>query len=500
MFRNAKRLVYLAGIYSIGSIFEKALAFFFIPIYTTYLGTSDYGIVGLMSVTVGLLSRFVEPPITNGLVRHYYAPEYKNKRGVLLFNSFLFLTLQVWLLAVIFYFFNHIISTIVLASGDLVYIVKIYAFILFFDPLSNLLLTFLRQEEKANFFIFISWLRFLISAGVILFGLILFKIGILALIYGNLVGVIFTVACILPVFWKYCTPKIDRFVLGPPLRFGYPLIVQGFSSLFIQSGDRYVLRIFTSVSNVGLYSFGYSFAGILNVLLITPLKYALQPIVLKQEEEPEKLKTFLRNNCTYFYLIGTFLFLLLSLYSKEAIEIMARNKDFWESWIIVPIIAFCYLQHGLGNFLNWGLGMAKKAFHISGNVLIAAVINIGLNFVFVPFFGILGAALATLISYIVWNCLKIYYSAKFYELYFDLRRLGHISIVGCGLFLVSLFIANNDSLPLNIAIKWLILLAYPAVIFVTGFFTSNERKYMRKLWRSTRVNGFRETYAKIKAI
>ena len=500
MFNKFKKLVYLGGIYSIGSIFQKAMGFFFIPIYTIYLSPGDYGIVGLMFVTVQLFTRFITPPVTNGFGRHYHAPEYKDKKGLLLFNCFLFLAIQAFVLAMLFCFFKDIVSVAILENRDLVHIVKLYTFILFLEPLCTLLLNFLRLEEKAKLTIFISWGGFLVSASVVLFCLIFLKIGVLALIYGSIIGSIFTFVCIFPIFLKYSTPKISLSVLGPPLRYGYPMIVQGFSIILIQSGDRYVIKIFSSLSNVGLYGFGYNFAAIMQHVLTTPLKQALVPLVLKQEGKPEILKKFVRDNCIYFYLVGMFLCLILSLYSKEAIEIMARRKEFWGSWVIVPVIAFSYLQHGLGYFFGFGLNLAKKVYIISVSVLIAAVVNIGLNFVFVPYWGILGAAFATLISYTVWNGLKIYYSAKFYDLYFDIKRLGYITLIGVGLYLMSIYVANISNFYINMVIKFIILLSYPIIFFITGFFTVKEKEYMRRFWITLRREGVRETYAKIRAI
>ncbi|MCP3678306.1 MAG: oligosaccharide flippase family protein [Deltaproteobacteria bacterium] len=498
--QRIKRLVYLGGIYSIGSSFEAALAFFLIPIYTTYLGTYDYGIVGLMSITVGLVSKLICPPTNSGFLRYYYAPEYKDKKGLLLYNSFLFLGIQSFVLSILFYLFRNIISTAVLENNDLTHIVEIYALILFFKPLSQFFLTFLRQIERAGFFIVISWLRLLITAAVILWGLIYLKIGVLALIYGTLVGVVIDVVCVFPLFLKHSTHKVSFSVLGLPLKYGYPLILSGLSLLLIESGDRYVLRVMSSLSDVGLYSFGYTIAGIMLFLLVVPLKQALHPITFKQESRPEQLKGFLKRNCTYFYFVGMFFCLFLSLYSKEVIQIMARKETFWGSWVIVPIITFSYLQHGVGNFVGWGLVMTKKTFYISINVLIAAIVNIGLNILFIPYWGIIGAAVATLFSYFVWNSLKLYFSAKYYGLYFDLKRLLHITVTGVLLYGVSLFIARTGTMSIDMAIKFIVLLSFPLTVYTTGFFTVTEKEHLRMLWVSLREDGLRTTFMKIRAL
>ena len=161
--------------------------------------------------------------------------------------------------------------------------------------------------------------------------------------------------------------------------------------------------------------------------------------------------------------------------------VIAMKEEFWESWVIVPLITFSYLQHGLGNFLGLGIGLMKKSYHLSGLVLISAIVNIGLNFLFVPRWGLLGAAFATMISYAVWNCLKAYYSAEFYGVRFEMWRLLHITGTGFGLYGLSLLVADNGSLASNISIKFLLLLSYPAILFLTGFFYDNEQTYLLRL-------------------
>ena len=294
------------------------------------------------------------------LLDFYYAPEYKEKSGLLLFNLFLWALLIITCCAVIFWRVSEYLAGILLQDRNLGHLLKIYALILFLQPFSSLFLCLLRMLERAKYFIFTSISSALLSAGLTLYLLTVLKKGVLALIVGNLFGLIVTVIMIFPVFIKRSTFKLSRSVLIPPLKYAYPLLLSEYSNLLIQSGDRYVLRIFNSVSVVGLYSFGYQIAGILQIALVTPLKQALQPVVLKQEEDPEAIRDFLRVGATYFYLIGCAACLLISLFSREILTLFARNEAFWEAWIIVPIITYSYVQHGVGNFVGWGMGLMKK--------------------------------------------------------------------------------------------------------------------------------------------
>ena len=486
---HIKRTIQLGSIYSIGSISQGALFVLLFPIYTSFLSPHDFGIIGLMSITISLLTRFVSAPINSAFTRFYYAPEYKEKSGVLLFNLFLWALLIIICCAVIFWRISEYLAGVLLQDRNLAHLLKIYALILFLQPLSSLFLCLLRMLERAKYFVFTSISSLLLSAGLTLYLLIVLKKGVLALIVGNLLSLIVTVIMVLPVFIKRSTFKLSRATLIPPLKYAYPLLLSEYSNLLIQSGDRYVLRIFNSVSMVGLYSFGYQIAGILQTALVTPLKQALQPVVLKQEEDPEAIRGFLRTGATYFYLIGCAACLLISLFSREILMLFARKEAFWAAWVIVPIITYSYVQHGLGNFVGWGMGLMKKSFHVSGIVLVAALVNIGVNFLLVPQWGMLGAAFATMLSYIVWNLLKAYYSAKFYDLHFEVGRLLHITGIGFGLYGLSLLVDNNGAIGTDVALKLLFFLGYPLILWSTGFFSESEKEYLLKP-----VNRFKKAY------
>ncbi len=475
---HLKRTVQLGTVYSIGSISQGALFVLLFPIYTSFLAPQDFGIIGLMSITVSLLTRFVSAPINSAFTRFYYAPEYREKNGILLFNLFLWALLTIACCAAIFWGISEYLAGILLQDRNLAYLLEIYALILFLQPISSLFLCLLRMLEKAKYSVFTSISSLLISAGLTLYLLTVLKKGVLSLIVGNLLSLIVTVIMILPVFINRATFRLSHTVLIPPLKYAYPLLLSEYSNLFIQSGDRYVLRIFGSVSMVGVYSFGYQIAGILQTALVTPIKQALQPIVLKQEEDPEAVRHFLKIGATCFYLIGCAACLLISLFSREILMLFARKEAFWGAWVIVPIITYSYVQHGLGNFVGWGMGLMKKSFHISGTVLAAALANIGLNFLFVPQWGMLGAAFATMLSYIVWNVLKAYYSAKFYDLRFEVGRLLHITGIGFGLYGLALLLVNNRAVEISVALKLLFFLGYPLMLWGTGFFSKGEKEYL----------------------
>lgn len=495
-----KDVLSLSSVYAIGNIAQNALSIILIPLYTSYLSPSDFGILALLNLTISLLTSFISSPISSAFGRFYYKPDYQDKNGILLFNLTCLLIFQTLVMAVVYWVLSEWICRVLFNNQDLIHIVRLYGVMLILTSASSFFLSFIRLLKLARYYVFLSLSNFILSFMIIIYLLIRLKLGILAVIYGNMSGLFYMTLLCVPFAWKHSAFQFSLSIMKEPLKYGYPLLVAGYSNLLIQSGDRYVLKMFRSLSDVGLYSFGYQIAALLNIVLVNPIKDGLRPVVLQKEKHPEEQKRFLVNSATYYYWIGLFISLCLSLFAKEAIMILARKPEFWSSWIIVPIISFSYVHHGLGNFLGWGPMMAQKPYHISGSLLASAVVNISLNFIFIPIWGLLGAAFATLVSYIFWNSLKAYYSAKFYSLYFDISRLLIITAVGVGLYLLSLTFAGIDSLLLTIPLKIVILLAYILVFFLLPFFTIQEKNYMKELWHSIRTQGMRAAYGRLKAM
>lgn len=473
------KVISQSSIYSLGSMSQTVLTIILLPLYTRYLSPADFGILALMDLTILLITRLIVPPVDNALGRYYYKPEYSEKRGLLLFNLLLVMLAKAFLFALVYWFSSGLLLNLLFEGNpELLYVVQLYGVILVTECISAFLLTYIRLREVAKYFVFLSLSKLLLSTGLIVYLLTVLDLGVLSVIYGQIFGASFLTVMTLPFVLRESKFRIALGVVKEPLKFGYPLVISGYSNLLLDSGDRYMLNMFSSVSNVGLYAFGYRIAGLLNTILIVPLNQAIFPMIYQKEENPAEQREFIATAATYYYFVGIFMALGLSLAAREAIMLLAA-PEFWPAWTVVPIIALSYVQLGLGRFFKWGALLRNKSYHVSAMVLASALLNIGLNFFMIPLWGILGAALATLIAYIFWNTLTLYYSAKFYKLYFDLGRIGHITAVGVALYLVSMFVANTDSFVLNILIKLLLLSLYPLLFFVTGFFDPKETAYIQ---------------------
>ncbi|MDP8219413.1 MAG: oligosaccharide flippase family protein [Candidatus Theseobacter exili] len=484
MKKQYKKLIAHTGVYSIGTIAEQALFLILVPLYTRYLNPVDFGILALMNITILVLTKAISGPVTIALGRYYYKPDFIEKQKILLMNLLILIIAKTAFLVVLYLIFSKYLANMLLGKTEYLYLVKVYAFILLLDPLSVFSLFFIRLLEKAKFYVAVSLSNIILSCALIVFLIIKMDLGILAVVYGKIFSLTLSIIMCLPVVLRLTSFKIDLSVLVEPLKFGYPQILSVYSNLIFRLGDRIILRIYQSVASVGLYSIGHKIASLTRILIVIPLRNSLKPIILKKENDPESLRKFLANCATYFLLLGSFFVLGLSLFSRELVVFITGREEYWSCWKVVPLLSLAFLFNGLGTFAQWGMVMKNKPYHLSGTMLMACIINICLNFLMIPRYGIIGAANATLIAYIFWWLARIYFSAKLYDLRFQNGRIAHILSVGLVIYLMSLFLVECYSIG-NIfeimTVKLGCLLSYPLLIFVTGFFKMEEKEFIKKL-------------------
>ena len=473
----------LSWIYAVGNLARRGLHVILLPLYTSYLSTADFGALAMLTVTGGVLSMLISTPlVTGGVMRFYYHPDYRDRQGALVFNLALVTVVLSALVAGAWWLLAEPIAGVLLGAGQPASLVRLYSLALLLWPISELLIMFVKLRSRAKFFVVLSLGECLISAGVIVWGLTVADMGLGAVVLGFIVGMAFTALASGPFLLKSCRFAFSASVLAGPMRFGLPLLPTGLSRLAMQLADRYVLRVFKPLGTVGMYSFAYSLSEVIDTAVGTPVNDGVGPTIRKLESEPDAQRQFIRRSATLYYVLAVMAALAVSLYAREIVMLLARQEEYWPCWVIIPVVSLAFAQQTLGIFLEWGMTMRNKSMHLSGVLLVSAGVNIALNFALIPLMGMMGAAVATVISYLLWNVLRGYYSAKFYDLHFDLRRLSQITIVAVAVYALSLATAGWVGFLVNFAVKAALLAGFAAVCWSTGVLDAGQKQWVAGLW------------------
>lgn len=386
--------------YTITEFFLKGITFLTIPVFTRLLSTADYGIASLYTTWVGIFTIIIglnlDVSITKG--KYDFKDDYDQFVSSVIFLSFLVFLAYI----LIFTLMGNKIQSITGFTGFLFYFMLLQAY---FSFIRKSMITKFRVEYKYKK---ISIISILIN----IFGVILSIIFIsyffkdkayIGKILGS--GVLIIIFGIFFLFYmlrngnnQFINKKYWKYALVLSI----PLIFHSLSSIVNAQFDRIIINQYIGDSATGLYSFAYN-VGMIMTVLTHALDQAWAPWVYEKMEE-ENFEDIKSKGRIYrdFYTVA---YAGLLFFSPELIKIMA-NQSYWESLVIIPYIfagyyfSFMYTMEVKTEFFY------RKTNLISVGTVISAIINIILNFIFVPKFGYIAAAVTTSISYL---CLFVFH-------------------------------------------------------------------------------------------
>jgi O-antigen/teichoic acid export membrane protein len=225
------------------------------------------------------------------------------------------------------------------------------------------------------------------------------------------------------------------------LRFGLPYIPASLAGIAIQVIDRPILKALTNDATVGVYTANYRL-GVLMMLVVGMFDYAWRPFFLTHAKDSDAPKLFSKI-FTYFLALMMLVFLLGTMFIGDIVRIRVFGgyiipPGYWDGLTIVPVILLAYVFTGA--YVNFvaGVYLEKKTKYLPYATGAGAVVNVAANYVLIPRMGIMGAAIATLLSYIVMAVVIYVPSQRFYRVEYEWGRIVRLCVasgIATGLYL-----------------------------------------------------------------
>lgn len=378
--------------YFIGSLFNKGIAFFTVPIFTRLLSTSDYGIVTTYNSWILMLSMVVGFALHTGIRVAFV--DYKDNM-----DDFLATTTTFTLIS------GGIISAICLILSKIIQIglSPILIILCLFQSIASALIEdysmYLMMQYKYKFRTMLMVLPNLISVILSVITIKLFlsehlylgriiPTSVTTIIFGVLIGLL---------IYSKSQCFLNKEYLKYALSIALPLILHGIALNILSQSDRIMITLLADSAQTGIYSLVYNFSMIATVIT-TSLEGIWVPWFYRklQERKLGEINTVAKDyiNLMTYCLIGVIMI------GPEIIKVLA-SSTYWDGIKIIPPVV-------ISNFIIFGYTLYvniehyhKKTKGITVNTIIAAFINIILNYLFIPKYGYVAAAFTTLISYMV---------------------------------------------------------------------------------------------------
>lgn len=378
------------------------------PIMTRSLSVADYGTLGLIASTLTLFVAVGKLGLQHAVIRFFaqvrhgniaFSLGQMNSTVMAIFLAFATLTTAAWLVV------GDIVLPRVLESNEVSTLFNIAAGVVFLRLLGSGIVNFLRAQQRSG----VVALSMMIARAANLAFIVLLALFSDVDLAGLLVCLLLAeIASFAHSAWRY-GPDFSFSRREVSLRLGRAMLVYGAPLMLLESlglvlrlSDRYVIEALLGVDALGQYSASYNLVAYLEVIVLAALVQAVKPayVQLWEAEGKEATRAFLSSGLRLFLVVGCPFVAVFSLTSPPLLAFLAGER-YAPGTVIIPLVTLSFLIEGTVSFLAAGLYIRKETRSLMIWSGVATVVNLGLNFLLVPVMGIVGAALVTIFSYLV---------------------------------------------------------------------------------------------------
>jgi len=389
---NVKKLINDFTLYSIEPIIFKIISFLLIPIYTNYLLPAEFGNLQYV-ITIGSFLRSISQFGLNTAFWKFRSELKKTEYPSLSFNilaSQLFIGLIILIVT---------ISVFSIRGFDLIAQALILYFIALLCKLftENYLLV-CRAYQKPKRYLLISLFQTVLFCLLNVLFVSQYDLGVNGVILAYLVAFCLSSIVFFPLMRKRVFGKLSLPLIKKLLAFGGPLLLGNFAILVLSISDRWFLKSMSTGQELGLYSYGYKFSDLILTFIVYTFQLAWTPIAWKSFASEKGRELFFRIEKFVMVVFPILAFVLVPIIIWLSF-FMTSNHAFDEGLKIIFLISFSHVFYGYYSFnaiKNFYFNKKKQVIIVN---IISAIINILLNWILIPNWGMLGAAISTIISY-----------------------------------------------------------------------------------------------------
>jgi O-antigen/teichoic acid export membrane protein len=421
------------------------LPFLLLPIYTLYFPPAEYGVFSLVYSFWFFVSVFYLYGMETAFQKLFLeAKDEESKKKIYSSTLILIFSTSV-IFSIIIYFLSDTIASKITGTQTNGYLIRLLAFILVADSMYRFPMILINSIQRSKLYSFLNSIAVIINVSVNIVLIVVYKQGIEAIFYSYLVSYTFLFVISLISSAKYFILQISRATVNMLLKNAHLFLYYGIFLISIDLIDRFILEYFKGSAEVGIYSASYRIGIVMN-LVITGFKVAWTPFFMNMKGE-EGNKQIFSKVFTYFCYGGLVVFLLFSLLADDLVKINVAgytllNEKYWSGLVIIPYILLAYLFSGLYLNLTVASFFQNKIKYLIISSGAGCVSNIALNFILIPQFSIIGAAVSTMLSYFIMFIVLYYFSQKIYRINYEWGFIFKAATITLVLFVMNIYIPH----------------------------------------------------------
>ena len=411
-------------VYTAGIIIGKVASFVMLPVYTRYLTPADYGVLELLGMTIDVIGMITGIGIVAGVFKFFSAEENPAAKKAVMSTAALGVIALATATTVVGQALAPELTKLIFGSEGNLLFLRLYFILFFLQNFEYVPFLLMRAENRSVLFVTINALKLVAMLSLNVFFVVYLRMGIKGVLAGGIitsaaVTVGLTVYLIRSVGIGFSTEKFRQM-----LTFGSPIVLWSLGSFILVFSDRFFLNHYTNTSTVGIYSLAYKFAFVLSALAYEPFQmiWDVQRFEIAKRPDAQELysRVFL-----YMNVILGGVGLALSLFVRDFLYVMSDHA-FLPAYRLVPLLIAAQVVFTWAAFWNLGLYISGRTKVMASGAAVLVPITLILNYMLVPWFGIYGAAWATLVAYATRFLWIYHFAQRYYPIRCDWKDIAKL--------------------------------------------------------------------------
>ncbi len=463
-------------IYGVSTVLSRFLTFLLTPLFTNYLTKHEVGEISGIYAMIAFVNIVYSLGMEPAFMRFWEKGNDENNARVFSVAYWTVALLGVVVTGLTIVFAGPIASSSVLQLGEGgARYIMLAACIPLLDALVLIPFARLRMLQRPRDFALLRLLSVVVTFAVTILFVAHYHWRIEGALLGGIIGSFATLLAFVPstlglLRTSYLVPGTPYPVprtslLKSMLSFGLPTVPSNFSSIMVQVADRPIMLMLTSASVVGMYQTNFRLA-IPMMMFVTVFEYAWKPFYLNHRDEPGAKELFARVFTVFTAVCGG-IFLVTSFFIEYIVRmpfIGGRfiNPEYWEGMTIIPIVMVAYFFNGVFINMAAGLHIQKRTGFFPLATGIAALVSVVATWLLVPTYGIIGAAWAKVVAYLISAIMLYVFAQRIYPMKYEWGKV--ISLIG--LTMLTYWIGTTSATAnVQSLVRIILTISYTVVVF-----------------------------------
>jgi O-antigen/teichoic acid export membrane protein len=389
-----------SSVYAVGQILTRLASVLLLPLYTHCLTPADYGVTAILDLTTAVLALMIGGGMVTAVTRFHFDDESEKHCDRVWWTGLCFVAALSFVVLTPLWLGRRILSDVTLgadqADGAWFYtltLATIWAFVI-----GHVCDAYLRVRKWSGIFVAISMGRLALNIALNVWLLVYAKMGVQGLLLGNLIATVLHTLALLVIFVRTRGPVcFDYSMAGQLIRFSVPLIATSALSMLMHEADRYILQMYVSMDEVGVYSLAHKIGFAINTLCLMPFISIWHVAIYDIERMPDATRVF--RQVFRWFVSGLGILLLGASLIVHPILPLLTPDSYGNAADLVALILLGFFFFSLQfQFEVPALLTKQSGLLVPGNVL-GVIVNIGGNVALIPILGVWGAGWVGVFTY-----------------------------------------------------------------------------------------------------